>query len=295
MYPVSVCFGAVRHGARTRYGGQNVGYIGSAWKYVFKNFIFLFLFALIPSYFFALALDLQSLETIARNLLELNAEVSFVTVFNCFSFINGSRWPFALVCFACLAIFMPMILAFIEKHMRIGSRSLKGIFGRINYNFLSTFLMLVVAIAVYELWALLASGLVYVAVIAFGGAARTVVAIVVALGMCLLLSYIFSLFWLWLPCRQITGYCFADAMVFANQAISSKRKKLYLAVMLPYLAGVALLLLVVGVCSAFDVIVPVFVFIEIIFILLFLYFCALMFVAYFDAAGEERADLRKRY
>ena len=65
--------------------------------------------------------------------------------------------------------------------------------------------------------------------------------------------------------------------------------------MLPYVAGMVLMLTVVGVCSRFDVFVPVFIFIELIFIVLFLYFCVLMYVAYFDAAGEERADIKKRF
>ncbi len=270
-------------------------YIGNTFRYVFKNFIYLFPFALIPSYFFAAALDLRSLEAIADCIIAGGTEISYLTVFNGFTFINGGGWAFSLVCFASMALFMPMLLAFVEKHMRIGSRSLRGLFGRINYNFLTTFFMLVIALAIYELWALLASGLVYVAMILFGGAARFAAALVVTAGMYLLLAFIFSLVWLWLPCCQITGYKFGEAVIFSGQAIGGKRGKLFLAVMLPYVAGMVFMLTVVGVCSRFDVFVPVFIFIELIFIVLFLYFCVLMYVAYFDAAGEERADIKKRF
>ena len=190
---------------------------------------------------------------------------------------------------------MPMLLAFIEKHMRIGSRSLKGIARRINYNFISTLAMLVLALAIYELWALVSSGLVYAAIILFGGIARTVIAIVLALGMYLLLAYIFTQIWLWLPCLQITGYNFMDALNFSAQAIGQNKKKLYVSIMLPYIAGMVLILAVVGVCSMYDVLVPAFVLIELIYILLFLYFNVLMYAVYFDAAGEEREDLKKRF
>lgn len=270
-------------------------YIGSALKYMFKNFIFLFPFALIPSYFFALALDLNSLETIVRKVLAVDVEVSFDTVFNSFSLITADRWLFGIVSFICMALFMPMLLAFIEKHMRIGSRSLKGIAKRINYNFISTLVILIIALAIYELWALVASGLIYASVLLLDGAARLVVAIVIALGMFLLLAYIFTQIWLWLPCLQITGYNFMDALVFSSQAIGSNKKRLYLAVMIPYIVCMALILTVVGICGSFDVVVPVFVFIELIYILLFLYCNVLMYTAYFDAAGEDREDLKKRF
>lgn len=262
---------------------------------MFKNFIFIFPFALIPSYFFAMGLDLYSLETIVGNMLATDADVPFSVVFNSFSLISGGRWLFGVLSFAAMALFMPMLLAFIEKHMRIGSRSFKGIFKRINYNFLSTFVMLVIALAIYELWALVASGLIYAAIILLGGAARLVAGIVIALGMFLLLAYIFTQIWLWLPCLQITGYNYMDALIFSSQAIGSNKKRLYLAIMIPYIIGMALILAVVGVCSMYDVLVPVFVLIELIYILLFLYFNVLMYAAYFDAAGEERADLKKRF
>ena len=76
-------------------------YIGGALKYVFKNFIFIFPFALLPSYFFAAALDLESLELIVRKLLAADSDVAFIAVFNSFSLINGPRWVFGVISFAC--------------------------------------------------------------------------------------------------------------------------------------------------------------------------------------------------
>lgn len=270
-------------------------YIGNALKYMFKNFIFIFPFALIPSYFFAFALDIPSLEAIVDKIVAADAEFSFSLIFNGFSLINGGRWYIAAISFVFMAIFTPLLLAFIEKHMRIGSRSFKGLLKRINYNFLSTFVFLVISLAIYELWALISSGLVFAAVLLFGGVARIVIVAVISLGMVLLLAYIFSLLWLWLPCLQITGYNFGDALAFSSQIAGGKRGAIFLSLLIPYAAGAVLALAVVGTCAAYDIIVPVFVFIEIIFILLFLYFCAHMYAVYFDAAGEEREDLKKRY
>ena len=36
-------------------------------------------------------------------------------------------------------------------------------------------------------------------------------------------------------------------------------------------------------------------FLELVYLFLFLYYCVLMYVAYFGAAGEERMDLVKKY
>lgn len=274
---------------------RRVKYIGSAFRYVFKNFIFIFLFALLPSYFFAASLDLNALGSIVDNILHGRAELSFPQLFSAFSLFNAARWQFGLVSFALTAIFMPMLLAFVEKHMRIGSRSLRGVAKRINYNFVSTFILIVLAVGVYELWAVLASGLIYACSLILDGIAQLIAALLLAFGMMALLSYIASIFMLWLPCLHITGYSFLDALVFSNQLSADRKGKIYLSVFLPFVAGVALVLAAVGVCGAYKTVVPVFVIIELIYLLLFLYFNVLMYAAYFDAAGEERGDLKKRF
>lgn len=277
------------------HGEEDLRYIAGAFRYVFKNFIFLFPFALIPSYFFATALDIGNLEAIVNKITSADASFSFPNIFNAFSLVNGMRWAFALVSFVCIVLFMPLLLAFIEKHMRIGSRSFKGLIRRINYNFLSTLIFLIIAFAVYEIWALIASGLVYTAVLLFGGIARLIAVAVLAAGMVLLLAYIFSLIWLWLPCLQITGYSFGDALAFSSQIAGGKRRAIWLSLLIPYAVGAALAMVVVWVCAAYEITIPVFVFIEIIYIFLFLYLNAHMYVVYFDAAGEEREDLKKHY
>ena len=56
-----------------------------------------------------------------------------------------------------------------------------------------------------------------------------------------------------------------------------------------------LVLAVAALSDRINVYVPVFVEVFIIVDILFLYYCTLMFVAYFDLTGEERADLRKKF
>ena len=110
-----------------------------------------------------------------------------------------------------------------------------------------------------------------------------------------LIAYIASVFLLWLPCLLITGYNFVDALAYSNQLYAGKKGGLFLAVFLPCVVSGVVTLLVVGVFAPMHVQLPVFFIVEILFLLLMLYYSALMFVAYFRLTGEERADLQKKF
>ena len=86
-----------------------------------------------------------------------------------------------------------------------------------------------------------------------------------------------------------------EALSYSNRLVNERRGGLFLSVFLPALAGVILVLAVAALSDLINVYVPVFVAVFIIVDILFLYYCTLMFVAYFDLTGEERADLRKKF
>ena len=270
-------------------------YIASTVKYLFRNFIFIFVFALVPSYFFAMTLDRQNLVSIADTIFALKADFTFGQIFSYLSPINAGRWAYSLVCFIVLVVCLPMLLGFIEKHMRIGSRSFKGVAGRFNHNFLTTLAVLVILLAVYELWAVITAGLIYAETLFLGGIACYVVMLAIYLAMVALISYIASIFLLWLPCLQITGYNFVDALSFCNQLYVQKRGRLFLSVFIPMLCGVVLQFAVSGLNLADNLHFLGFICSELIYLFLILYYSILMFVAYFDTAGEERMDVKKKF
>ena len=270
-------------------------YIASTIKYLFRNFIFIFIFALIPSYFFAMTLDRHNLISIADEIFALKADFTFGQIFSYLSPINARRWAFSLVCFISLVVCLPMLFGFIEKHMRIGSRSFKGTAGRFNHNFLTTLWILVILLAVYELWAVITAGMIYAETLFLEGIACYVVTLIIYLAMVALITYISSIFLLWLPCLQITGYNFMDALSYCNQLYVQKRRKLFLSVFIPGLCGVVLQFAVAGLNLAEHLHYLGFVFSELIYLFLILYYCILMFVAYFVMAGAERMDLETEY
>lgn len=271
-------------------------YIGGAFAYVFKNFIFIFIFALLPSYFLSSSMDFKNLEVILDNVLSARADIDFRQIFVFLSPAVSGRWPFVLVCFVCSLVCAPMLLGFIEKHMRIGSRSLKGLGGRFNYNFLTVLIVMLIGVAVYEIWALIAAGLLFAEVLFLGGVARFIVVLITYLALIALLCWIGMLCLLWIPCRLVTGYNLFEALAYSNRLIAGgKGRSLLLAVLLPVLAGVVLQFFFVWLAVMTGFVLIEFISLELTILVLFLYFFALMFVVYFDLTGEERADLEKKY
>lgn len=270
-------------------------YIGETLRYIFKNFIFLFPFAILSSYFLTMTMDTANMQALFEQAVELDSDFAFIELFRYLSLFKRGSWPFALVCVGVSVALFPMLLGFIEKHMRIGSRSFRGIFSRFNYNFVSTLLFLVILIAVYELWALIAAGLLYAESLILGGIACLVVIFVTLIGLTALMCYLASLVLLWLPCMQITGYGLIDSLSCANQLNAGHRGGMFLSVFLPCLVCVVLQFAALVPSAVAQIEYPLFIVNEVIYLIMILYFCALMFVAYFGASGEERMDVKKKY
>ena len=271
-------------------------YFGSANKYVLKNFIFIFLFALIPSYFLTLANDIRGIGEIMKNVFAGKLDLTFGQFFDFFSLFSLRRWPAAIAAFVLTTVCAAMLLAWMEKHMRTGSRSYRVLFRGIDYNLISTFVILLVFVVTFEFWALISAGLLSIlSLIITNGIAQCVVGIAATLGLYVFLTYIASLFLLWLPCRQITGYNFMDSLAYSWQISAGRRRRLFLAVLIPFLAFVLLQGGIVAVSVYFPWKFVAFLCLELVYLFMFLYFAALMYVTFFEANGEERADLVKKY
>ena len=187
-----------------------------------------------------------------------------------------------------------MLVGLIGKHMRLGIPTFKGVFGRFDCNFLATCVVSFVFFAVYEVWALITAGLLYAESLLFAGIASSVVVLITLIGLVALLCYGASFLLSWLPCRLLTGCGYMEALRYSNQLAAKKRGSLFLAVFLPVAACLALDLLVVGLSSMGNLNIPVVLTVELLVLLLFLYYASLMFVAYFALTGEERMDLPRQ-
>ena len=249
---------------------------------------------ILTSYFLTMTLDIGNMNNLFDKAMNLESDYTFIELFRYLSLFKIESWPFALVCLVTAIVFFPMLLGFIEKHMRIGSRSYKGILSRFNYNFLSTLVVMISLLAIYELWALITAGLLYGESVMLGGIACFIVIILTLLLMSALMCYVASLLLLWLPCLQITGYSFMGALSYANQLNTNARGKIFIAVFLPCFVCVLLQFAAIIPSAIAGVEYPVFIVYELIYLIMLLYYSALMFVVCFDTAGEERMDIKKK-
>ena len=271
-------------------------YTARSTKYIFKNFFYLLPFVLIPAFFLALSTDKQSIECVLRCIATADfTSMHFEHLFSAISVLNFSSLSTAI--FGVLAVIttivcVSLLMAFLEKHLRIGKRTFNGLFSKLNDYLVPTLFYLAVILFIYEVWAFITATLMFVfSRITLMPLALTLM-IVFFLVMNVLLIYVVGIFYLWLPCMQITGFRSLEAFQYSYQMTTHFKWKL--------LAIQSLVLLFVEaltcVCAFFfaDYILYVVCTTVLIALLMTLY-CVRMEIAYFDRDNIERADVKPKY
>ena len=264
-------------------------------KYIMKNFVYVILFAVIPAIFFALSMNEVATRSVLDNLMSGNPRDDFWTIFHAVSIFNFSSKKeafFGGIGIIALIVCMAMLTAFLEKHMRIGKSTLNGLLSKVNDNLLSTGALVLLFLSIYEIWALVLSALWYYVT----GISNIVVAyallLLVYLAMHFVLVYALSLFYLWMPCLQITGFTALDALTYSYQLITPIQTKLVV-------GQWAVLLLCEALITATILILPwgivELIVASVLFTVMILVYSIRMLVVYFDRAQLERADLKRYY
>ena len=139
-------------------------YTGKSLKYVFANFGYLILFGLFPAVFLAYSLDSATVGRILGDFFSGEPRAKFSEIFRAVSIFNF-RSPTAVLSeglgVALTVVCVAMMMAFMEKHMRIGKKTWNGLFSKVNDNLLSTLGITLLFTALYELWALIVSALLF--------------------------------------------------------------------------------------------------------------------------------------
>ncbi len=264
-------------------------------KYALKNFIYLIPFAIIPAWFFSLSTDQEAVKCALQTIFSGTINnFHFTHIFQAISMLNFASWY--SVVFGIAAIFMlivcgALLMAFLDKHMRIGKRTLTGILSKLNDNLVSTAGFVILLLVIYELWTLIVSALVYLMAIIPVVWLAYVLSIIAYLGMHVLLIWLVGKIYFWLPCMQITGFKAFEALSYSQYLISSMRWKLLFSQLFVLLSVQALICL----CALspytwlFTLLTTVF------YLFIIVLFCVRMMVAYFDKDNIERADLKKYY
>ncbi len=263
-------------------------------KYVFKNFLYIFPFALVPAFFMSLSLACEDMSLVTTAFFTGKLSTwTFSNVFHAISVLNFGSWQSVLSGIGGLIVIIPCVAlftAFLEKHMRIGKRSLNGLLSKLNDNFASTFLYVSLILVIYEIWALILAAMLYFMsqignlVVAYAFIVLTFISFHV------LLLYALGTIYLWLPCMQITGFPILEALQYSHQLVMPVKWGIFLEQFSFILFGE----IVVGACVLFVPDRLIFTIITTAIILVFLmYYVVRMQIIYFDRDQIERMDLKK--
>lgn len=270
-------------------------YTKQSCNYIAKNFFYIFPLAILPALLLSLSTDEGAIQCVLNNLFTGNiGNLHFEHLFCAISVLNFASWQaviFGLLGIIGIVVFVALLMAFLEKHMRIGKRTLNGIFSKLNDNFVSTAFVTFTFLVVYEVWALITSALLFLVTRMHMIVPAYILCALVYIGMHIVLIYAISTVYLWLPCMQITGFRALEALDYSYQLVAPVQWNILIGQLLFLFVTETLTCL----CVAF---VPdPFVFRLVttaLFSILIMVFCVRMQIAYFDRDHIERADL-KRY
>ena len=262
-----------------------------SWKYVFQNIWFLLPFAVVPAVFMALSLDYQCVGEVWSNFFSGDPRAEFLELFHAWSFIRVDSWLgliYSLLAVLSVIFSMALLMAFIEKHMRLGKRTLSGIWPQFVSNLPSVIFIVLAYLVLYEVWAVVLSAVMF-AVSEISATATVYAAdVVFILIFGFVLIYLATVLYLWLPCRQMTGFRFFEAFLYSYRLMVGVRGKL----LLSFALSVAVLFVVLCACSLLPS--AVFYLVSIVlFILLYLSFCVRMEAVYFETDKLDREDLHR--
>ena len=271
-------------------------YTAKTIAYNTKNFFYVFPLVILPAIFLSLTLARADIVAMADKIAAGGWQgITFQEVFQAVSIFNFASWGTVIAGFlgiATLVVCVALLMAFTDKHMRFGKRTFNGLWAKLNDNLLSTFGVTMLLVAIYELWTLLLTSLIMLCLLMPFGLA-CVFAGIVLVGMHVVLMYLISLGYLWLPCMQITGFRTFEALRYGFILCEPVQFKIIgaqtLSMLLAEIAIIAVTLWLPG-AQIVSVLVTTG-----LYALLILQFCVRMQIVYFDREQLERADLKRYY
>lgn len=214
------------------------------WKYIARNLWYVLPLMLIPAVFCALSVDYAALAAMVRGFFTGDPRVGFLECFFAWSFLRFDSWQGALVsvfAVVCLAVLSSLLLVLVEKHMRLGRRTLSGAAVQMRSVLLPTVAVAFLYLILYEVWAVVLSAML------FAVSALRVTALVYVLEVLVLLLsgfallYLATVFYLFLPCKQITGFDTYHAFLYSYRLMTGVRGRLLLSFLISFAADVVLL------------------------------------------------------
>ena len=261
-------------------------------KYCFKNLWYILPFAIVPGILLAFCLDYNSISAIVSDFFAGKPPADFLLIFYSLSLFHPNVWGivFFVSAFIACAVFMALMLSLVEKHMRIGKRTGSGAFSQF-FNLLAfSFGITLLYLVLFEIWAVVVSAVMFAV-----SAVKSVPTIYALDVMCfifltLILIYVMTVFYLWFPCKQITGLKNHDSLAYSYRLVTGVRGRLILSILISMAVG---FVLIAGLSLlpqyVFYIVASLFV------MLVFLNFGVRMETVYFATDKIDREDLIRSY
>ena len=264
------------------------------WKYILKNLWSVLPFALLPAAMLALSLDYDAISTVTHAFFAGGLkDMGYVVLLRTFSLVRIDSVWMALLSVGTAAVScvcFTLLLILVEKHMRIGKRTLSGLWHQFTWLVLPVLWILFIYTFLYEAWAAVLSALLFVVCALPSTAFLYILFLAVICIFSFLLIYLVVLLYLFLPCKQVTGFRTYDAFFYSYRLMTGVRGKLLISLLISFggtlivLAATSLLPKAVFAIIGF-----------ILFVFLFMSFGVRMETVYFATDKLDREDRLKSY
>lgn len=268
-------------------------YTVQANKYIFKNFIYIFPLAILPALFLMFSTDQEAIQCVVTTVLSGDlAGMHFEHIFRAISVLNFASLKsvvFGVLGIVGMIVFVALLMAMLEKHMRIGKRTFNGLIYKLNDNFMSTCGYTFLVLIIYEIWALLTAALLFFVTRIPVMLIAIVLCLAVYLLMHVTLISIINMIYLWLPCMQITGFKALEALEYSYQLVEPVKREILIGQLLCLFFVEGLVCFCVSFAPSsflFGVLTTL------LYAFMIMIYCVRMQIVYFDCDQIERADLK---
>lgn len=269
------------------------------WKYMFKNFRYVIFCGLLPAIFLAYTFDYHATSSLVLNfcsgkLQSGELEKNFMFLLRTWSLIRLDTLLGGIITvlgYFIIVLFAALLLALVEKHMRIGKRTLNGIGTQVRILLLPVAGIVFLFYALEETCAIVLSSLTFAILQIQSVAVSSALCIGAFLFTFFIFLHVIETFYLWLPCLQITGFRPYHAFLYSYRLAAGVRWKLFAS------HALSLLLLFVTIGALAFLREPI-IFYSIAFVFCFFYFSAFfirMETVYFETDKLDREDIIKSY
>ena len=263
-------------------------YFGSSFKFVFRNFLYLAVFCAGPSLIMAYYYRDNSIFDFFKGLF---SDTPPADSYIYFSFISNETWYFAIGTLLLIGFTFSAVFAYVNRVLKIGSRSIVKSFKKTTETIVPVFLVLFVLIVIVQIFALLAYGLIELMLMSSASVYRPIIPVILTLIYSIMLFLIFKLF-MTIPTMLTLGYKFRESIGYSIKLSVGFIFKFVLATLF-------IVLIIIGLSCFSNVLYDALWFGLIIgtinYMLVLMYFPALMMVAFYDINGMNRLDIKRKF